>query len=178
MRDLRTNKTMLVSRATGTRGAKAHSGSADSFGSSCPSISADGRRVAFESDATNLASHDRNNATDVFVRDLRAHTTTLVSRSSGARGVTGNGDSDSALISSDGRSVAFDSRASNLASGIPPLTSTEGTHLWDGVVYVRNLSALTTQLVSRATGPHGAAATSFTQVGSISGNGHLVAFQT
>ena len=90
----------------------------------------------------------------------------------------GNGDSGEALISSDGRSVAFDSKASNLASGIPPLNNTEGTHLWDGVVYVRNLSALTTQLVSRATGPHGAAATSFTQVGSISGNGHLVAFQT
>ena len=177
VRDLRTNKTTLVSRATGTRGAKAQ-GSSESNGSFSPSISADGRRVAFESDATNLASHDRNNATDVFVRDLRAHTTTLVSRSSGARGVIGNGYSSEALISSDGRSVAFDSRASNLANGIPPLDNTEGTHLWDGVVYVRNLSALTTQLVSRATGPDGAAATFFTRVGSISGDGRLVAFNT
>ena len=72
-----------------------------------PSMSADGRRVAFDSDATNLASRDRNHATDVFVRDLRAHTTTLVSRASGAGGATGSGDSVVPAISSDGRSVAF-----------------------------------------------------------------------
>jgi len=175
VRDLRTNKTTLVSRATGKRGAEADDGfSADNLGSDDPSISADGRRVAFESDATNLAPRDRNQATDVFVRDLRAHTTTLVSRASDTGGTAGNGNSILPAISSDGRSVAFDSTAGNLDNGIPPLDRTNG----DGVVYVRNLSALTTQLVSRATGPEGAAATSYTQLGSISGDGHLVAFET
>jgi hypothetical protein len=52
----------LVSRATGAAGAKAN---ADSFN---PSISADGRFVAFESDASNLVGDDQNGSRDVFVR--------------------------------------------------------------------------------------------------------------
>src|SRR5689334_25222778 len=77
-------------------------------------------------------------------------------------------------ISSDGGSVAFYSTAGNLDNGIPPL---DPAHR-DAVVYVRDLSGLTTQLVSRATGPDGVAATSHAGLGSISGDGHRVAFQT
>ncbi|MBW5425120.1 hypothetical protein GKQ77_26770 [Streptomyces sp. BG9H] len=46
--------------------------------SSAPSLSGDGRRVAFESRASNLVPSDRNRAANVFVRDLDTGTTTLV----------------------------------------------------------------------------------------------------
>ena len=81
-----------------------------------PAISADGRYVAFTSGADNLVANDTNRMLDVFVRDLLAGTTALVSISTD--GVTpGNGDSFSPAISADGRYVLFHSKASNLASG-------------------------------------------------------------
>jgi hypothetical protein len=80
-----------------------------------PSISGDGRYVAFPSDASNLVSGDTNGSVDVFVRDRQSGTTERVSVGSG--GAQGNGDSDFASISSDGHAVAFQSSASNLVSG-------------------------------------------------------------
>jgi Tol biopolymer transport system component len=81
-----------------------------------PAISGDGRYVTFTSSADNLVANDANNAQDVFVRDLQAGTTTLVSVS--MNGInSGNGDSYSPIISSNGRYVLFHSKASNLASG-------------------------------------------------------------
>jgi hypothetical protein len=79
------------------------------------SMSADGRYVAFVSQATNLVPGDTNGVTDVFVRDLQAGTTSLVS--AGIGGVPADGASDSASISPDGRYVAFHSAATNLAYG-------------------------------------------------------------
>jgi Tol biopolymer transport system component len=80
-----------------------------------PSISDDGMYVVFESDATNLVAGDTNAARDVFVRD-RAHGTTYrVSRDSA--GAEGNGVSENAKISADGRYVAFHSSATNLVAG-------------------------------------------------------------
>jgi Tol biopolymer transport system component len=81
-----------------------------------PVISGDGRYVAFTSAATNLIAMDTNNATDVFVRDLQAQTTTLVSVNS-AGTVEGKGDSHSPSISSDGRFVLFASHTTNPAPG-------------------------------------------------------------
>jgi len=63
----------LVSRAAGRSGAAADRGSADA------TISADGRRVAFTSAATNLSPAKPDDRRGVFVRDLRSHTTTLAS---------------------------------------------------------------------------------------------------
>lgn len=80
-----------------------------------PSISADGRYVAFTSAATNLISDDNNSCSDIFVRDVQAGTTTLVSV--GTNGTVGNGNSYLPQISSDGRYVLFCSAAQNLASG-------------------------------------------------------------
>ena len=89
--------------------------SADSF-STEPSISGDGRYVAFTSLADNLVPGDNNHAQDVFVRDLQAGTTTPVSVS--PDGITfGNSNSFSPQISPDGRFVLFHSKASNLAAG-------------------------------------------------------------
>ena len=80
-----------------------------------PSISGDGRYVAFSSGADNLAVGDTNGAEDMFVRDRQTGTTTRVSVSS--TGEQGNGDSLSPSISEDGRYVAFLSKATNLVAG-------------------------------------------------------------
>jgi hypothetical protein len=77
-----------------------------------PSISADGRYVAFYSEASNLINGDTNGVGDVFVYDLQTDQRTRVSvRSNGAQG---NGESFVGGISNDGRYVVFASAASNL----------------------------------------------------------------
>ncbi|MCF7983825.1 MAG: HYR domain-containing protein [Thiohalocapsa sp.] len=79
------------------------------------SVSADGRFVAFHSDADNLVPDDGNAVADVFVRDLIDGTMTRVSIDS--VGTEGDAPSRFAAISADGRYVAFQSRAANLVSG-------------------------------------------------------------
>ena len=78
------------------------------------SMSADGRFVAFTSWASNLVDDDTNGRWDVFVHDRLTGTTERVSLSS-AR-AQANGDSPRAVISADGRFVAFISSASNLVA--------------------------------------------------------------
>jgi Tol biopolymer transport system component len=107
LRDLKTNRTLLVSRGQGKRGA---AGSGDS---SNPSISGDGRYVAFESYASNLGPSDNSAIPDVFVRDMRSGRVFLASRSTNG-GPAANAPSANPSISGDGRYVAFDSRGSNL----------------------------------------------------------------
>jgi Tol biopolymer transport system component len=85
-----------------------------------PSISADGRYVAFTSAASNLVPSDSNSVTDVFVRDLKAHTTERVSIST--RGRQQNKSVTPPFvqisdISDNGRYVVFDSDATNLYAG-------------------------------------------------------------
>ncbi len=80
-----------------------------------PSISSDGRYVAFLSFASNLVAGDSNSNPDVFVHDLQTGQTSRVSVDSA--GVQGNSFSNLAAISSDGRYVAFESFASNLVLG-------------------------------------------------------------
>src|SRR5262249_40203501 len=112
--------------------------------SDSPSISADGRMVAFRSFATDLIAGlvDNNNDTDVFVRDRTANTTQLVSvnRSGNA---TGNRGSDTPLVSADGSTVAFLSRASDLVAGVIDNNSPTFSDL-----FVRNLAAHTTAVLS------------------------------
>jgi Tol biopolymer transport system component len=79
------------------------------------SISADGLRVAFESQASNLVSGDTNQNTDVFVRDIPSSQTVRVSHGSG--GVQGDGWAASPTISGDGRFVIFCSSSDNLTDG-------------------------------------------------------------
>jgi Tol biopolymer transport system component len=83
--------------------------------SSFPSISDNGRYVAFESDASNLVPDDDNGTTDVFVHDRQTGVTTLVSMD-----VDGNAAAGQIpIISADGRHVAFmgPPMASNLVPG-------------------------------------------------------------
>lgn len=81
-----------------------------------PSISADGRYVAFQSSAGNLVGGDSNGLEDIFVHDRSSGSTVRVSVSSlGVQSL--DGDSDLPSISADGRYVAFWSKAGNLVSG-------------------------------------------------------------
>ena len=108
VRDLQTSSNILVSiNSAGT-------GSANSFSGS-ETISANGRFVAFVSNARDLTANKTNTSDDIFVRDLQMGTTTLVSVSAdGTAG--GNASSSFPAISADGRSVAFFSQAKNLVA--------------------------------------------------------------
>src|ERR1041385_1986267 len=70
-----------------------------------PSISADGRYVAFYSFASNLVAGDTTPTADVFVRDMQTGVTEMVSVASD--GTHGNGLSVEPSVSSDGRYIAF-----------------------------------------------------------------------
>ena len=107
LKDAQTGETGMVSRNTTGGGADGESYEA--------AISADGRYVAYHSDATNLVAGDGNGASDIFVYDRQLQTTTRVSTDSG--GLQANGSSYSPAISADGRYVAFYSYASNLVTG-------------------------------------------------------------
>ena len=107
VRDRLTNTTTRVS--VDSAGNQANSFSND------PSISADGRFVAFTSGASNLVPGGTNNTSDIFVRDTLTNTTTRVSVDSA--GNQGNRDAYGASISADGRFVAFSSFASNIVPG-------------------------------------------------------------
>jgi Tol biopolymer transport system component len=90
-------------------------GTEGNAGSYFPSISADGRYVAFSSDADNLVDGDTNGIEDIFVHDRQAGTTARVSVKTD--GTEGNAGSYSPSISANGRYVAFSSLASNLVDG-------------------------------------------------------------
>jgi hypothetical protein len=129
-----------------------------------PVISADGRYVAFDSDATNLIINDTNDdIDDIFIRDLQANTTSLISLNS--NGTQGNNASLDPSVSSDGRYVAFQSLASNLAIGDTNATSD---------IFVRDLQTNTTQRIS--VDANGTQADNYSNNPSISANGRFVAF--
>ncbi|MBZ0320392.1 MAG: hypothetical protein K8L91_28525 [Anaerolineae bacterium] len=132
--DRQTNTTTRVSVAAG--------GTQGNDPSNTPTISADGRFVAFESFATNLVSGDTNGQYDVFVHDRQTATTTRVSVATGGTQATG-GMSANSVISADGRYVAFDSAATNLVTGD---TNTQRD------VFVHDRQTNTTTRVSVATG--------------------------
>jgi Tol biopolymer transport system component len=147
-RNLATGTTQLVSiDTTGTTGANLDD-VADRF-----AISADGRYVAFASKATNLvAGVTYPGGNNVFVRDLVAGTTELVSISADARSAGFNGavliapihDSLFPAISDDGRYVAFTSAATNLVTGVGyPRVSTDISN-----IYLRDRLLGSTRLLS------------------------------
>lgn len=107
VRDLRTKHTVRAS--VDTAGGDANG---DSF---YPTISGDGRYVAFASRATDLVAGDAGTTEDIFVRDLQAGTTTRVTVDTA--GGDANGNTRHARISADGRHVVFASPASDLVSG-------------------------------------------------------------
>jgi Tol biopolymer transport system component len=157
VRDLVAGTTVRASLDTG--------GGDPNGGSYEPTLSADGRYVAFHSFASDLAAGDGNAASDVFVRDLIAGTTVRASVDSG--GGDPNSASFSPSISADGRYVAFHSFASDLVAG-------DGNADYD--IFVRDLVARTTVRASLDTGggdPNGGSL-----YPAISADGRYVAFHS
>ncbi|WP_304608569.1 S-layer family protein [Inquilinus sp. Marseille-Q2685] len=127
-------------------------------------LSDDGNRVSFVSTASNLTVNDSNGVvTDVFVRDIAAGTTTLVSVSTG--GGSGDGASSGASISGNGRYVVFQSDAANLVAG-----DTNGAT----DIFVRDLQTNTTTRVSTA--GDGSQANELSGQAVISADGRYVVF--
>ena len=122
LRDRQTGVTHLVSETPG--------GQAGAGDSRHPSVSGNGRYVAFESDAADLVPGDTNGFTDVFLRDMLLGTTVCLSRSKA--GAFGDFDSGGVAISTDGLWVAFHSQASNLLS-IPDANGSNDIYLYDRV---------------------------------------------
>jgi Tol biopolymer transport system component len=157
VKDNQTRATELISVST--------SGEiADDF-SDEPAISADGRYVAFSSDADNLVPIDENASTDIFVRDRVAKTTTRVSLTSD------NEETDDASytpsISDSGRYVAYLSDSEIIAA-------TDENGMTDAFVYDRN--AGTTRRVDLS--PSGTELVDGVTEATISGNGRYVIFTT
>ncbi len=105
--------------------------------SEVPSISADGRYVAFSSYATNFVAGDTNGLSDIYVRDRTAQTTTRASLSTG--GVQPDMACWTPRLAPDGRSVAFESNSTNLVA-----QDTNSTN----DVFLRDLDLGTTERVS------------------------------
>ena len=134
-------QTILISRADGAAGAS------ETLGSAAASLSDDGSVATFYTSGSGLdptVPADANGRSDVYARDVRNDLTRLVSRASG-NGVAGNADSYYSALSGDGRTVAFQSSASNLAAGDANGVEDvyKRTNAFGGV-------AATTTLVSRA----------------------------
>jgi hypothetical protein len=161
MRDLNTDTTYLVSRQSGAAGAVANAASSGT------SISGDGDRVSFQSDADNLGGPGGDQ--QIYVRDIASGQTIIASRASGPAGAIGNNDSERARLSGDGEKVAFLSRASNLH---PDDASTNRD------VYLRDLAGGDTVLISRQSGLAGTPAAGFSTGVAISADGSTVAFRT
>ena len=97
------------------------SGEEPNGGSDAPSISEDGRFVAFRSSATNLVSGDAAGHDDVFIRDRLLSRTFRVTTT--LDGIEASGNSGAPALSADGRFVAFESEATNLTEALDgPLT--------------------------------------------------------
>jgi Tol biopolymer transport system component len=160
--DRETEQTSLISVASdGTQG------NAESIG---PSISADGRYVAFESDASNLVPGDTNdcwygNCSDIFVHDRVTGQTSRVSVASD--GTQGEDGSYQPAISADGRYVAFLSYAYNLVPG-------DTNYVPD--IFVHDRETGQTSLVSIAS--DGMQGNYYPNSPVISGDGRYVAFES
>lgn len=159
VRDRQTNTTTRLSIATG--------GTQGNSESDHPSISADGRYVAFDSPASTLVAGDSNGDRDIFLRDRVANTTIRVSVTSDGSQVDGFSGALNPDISADGRYVAFEHDSSTLVT--PDVDASSE-------VFVRDVVANTTERVMiHLTRPQGWGSASGP---SISANGRYVAFSS
>ena len=158
MHDRQTGETMLISISlSGTSGGNNYS--------RAPSVSGDGRLVAFESKASNLVAGDVSGTIDILLRDRQNGSTRRINVSS--EGVVGDGSSRAPSISHDGRYVAFYSSASNL---VPEDTNS------DYDIFVHDLQTGTTERVSVSS--DGAEGNGNSYDPSISADGRYVTFES
>ncbi len=160
LRDRQSGTTTLVSANSANTG----SSTGKSF---APAISADGRYVAFVSEAADIVDGDTNGRPDVFIRDTQTNTTRLVTRS--LTGGFGNGFAGEPSISANGQFVSFTSNSTNLTV----LGDTNNRN----DVYVRDMNAGTTKIISvNTTGNDTGNEVSFDS--SMSADGRYVAFRS
>ncbi|MEU9045323.1 MULTISPECIES: hypothetical protein [unclassified Kitasatospora] len=117
VRDRWTGRTELISAGTGSTSDDQSIRRAIN-----PSLSWDGRYVAFASDRTDLGATVKRGKVNVYVTDRRTHTTRLITV--GADGTPADQNSFEPTLSADGRTVGFTSRAGNL---LPPGQDPAGT---------------------------------------------------
>jgi len=110
------NDVFVHDRNTGTttRISKSHNGAIEDGHSSIPVISADGRFVVYESQASNLVDEADNGVQDIFITELATGNTTRISKS--YNDSTETGGSYETTISADGRYVAFTSGSNNIVA--------------------------------------------------------------
>jgi Tol biopolymer transport system component len=152
--------------ATGavTQVSTAADGTAGNATSQLPAFSPDGRKIAFDSFASNLVAGDTNNANVIFVKDLATGAVTRVDTA--ADGTQANGQASlSFVFSPNGRKIAFESDATNLVAG-----DTNG----QADIFVKDLSSGAITRVSTARDGTEANGQSFSFV--FSPNGRKIAF--
>lgn len=130
-----------------------------------PSLSDDGRYVAFYSYADNLVAGDTNEFEDVFVKDRQ--TAGIVMASVASDGTLGNNDSYKPIISGNGGFVVYRSKASNLVPN-------DNNKHWD--IFVRDLTLNTTERVSVSS--NGTEANHDSLEANISDDGRFVVFRS
>lgn len=159
-RDTTGNTTILISADT--------AGGAADGASSNPSITANGRYVAFQSTATDLITGG-NATSDIYKRDATNNTTTLASTDSSS--TAGNGASSNPVISADdGRYIAFESAATNLVANDTNATTD---------VFLKDTTTNQTTRVSTAdSGTQATGGAAGSTNASISANGRYIAFQS
>ncbi len=153
------NQTLLVRRLSVSQQGREANGASNN-----PSISGDGRYVAFASDATNLVFGDTNGFTDIFVVDTI--TGAITRESVSASGSQSNGASFRPVLSTDGRYIVFESTATNLVSVAVPVGKTQ--------IYERDRNTGVTTLISQSTA--GAAGNGSSLQAVLSSDGRYVAF--
>lgn len=158
LHDRRSNTVVRVSQLPNGTGANGDSES--------PSVSADGRYVAFVSEAANLAAGDLNGTKDVFLWDRNSGVVELVSVRSDGR-ASGNSTSEVPVVSADGQVVAFASDATDLVNN-------DRNQARD--VFVRDRAKRSTERVS--VGPKGVEGGDWSDAPAISGDGRLVVFHS
>ncbi len=139
-------------------------------------LSADGRYVLFDSEATNLVNPfvDLNGflLDDVFLFDRVTESTTLVSASVAGGGQGANGAAGLSAISTDGRFVLFASRADNLVEGLTFKSS------FGGNVYRWDRESGTSRLVSHRIGRPLVTADRGSGEASMTADGQAVVFES
>jgi Tol biopolymer transport system component len=139
-----------------------------------PSVSADGRWIAFSSTAVNLAAgqRDSNGYRDVFLHDRQTGSTVLVSHAAGSSGSTGSGGaSEPASISDDGRWVVYESDADDLVPG-------QVSKKWENQIFLYDRDTGVNALVSHSFAGPGVGANGYAGHARISGDGDWIAFES
>ncbi len=133
--------------------------------SDAPALSANGREVVFQSQASNLVDGDTNGEQDIFLHDRHSGMTTQLSL--GSDGLSADGSSVAPAVSADGRIVAFQSTATNLIAD-----DTNGV----ADIFVYDLRSGVTTRVSLAT--DGTEGNGRSLAPALSSDGAVVAFQS